>query len=178
MRSMLSVGAMILLSTLAASGQEAPQEVESCPVATPTSDVPWRLVRADGFTFCVPQDWAPVGKPGKDGVAQQTWRSGAASITWRRGRYQPERVPFRVQASPSSGTQPPQQPDMRRMREAIGGFAAELWIADLRSRFTTGAEWEEPTALHLVGEARRRADAELQLEIYRTVRVQPKEREE
>jgi hypothetical protein len=162
--------ATVLVMVIALPAISYSQEVEPCAVETPSTDEVWRLVRADGFTFCVPPDWAPVGKPGKDGFAQHRWRSGPSSITWTRGQYTEERESFSVSRDASSMPRQPRQPDIRRTSERIGGGVAEMWTSDLQSSYRTGAVWESPSAIYFLGEARRRDQAQLHLDIYRTVR--------
>lgn len=170
MRVWLAVLVMATASSSAGAAQEAPLEMQPCNVATEAADSTWRLVRADGFTFCVPPEWSPVGKPGKDALAQRKWRSGLTSIEWTRGRYVPERLPFIVSGEPGSTPRGPPQADIRQTSERIGGGVADMWLSDLQTGYRTGAVWTSPGAIYFLGEARRREQAQVHLDIYRTVR--------
>ncbi len=145
------------------------------PGADPTP--PWRLVGGAGFTFCVPSDWSASD--------DHTWQGGGGSITWSL-------------ANPASAlvyrqviTDRPVQPgdiaqegpngvfsvtpcSSRRMEELIGGQHASLMASDCPGQQRTYANWAT-LALHFSGRAPGPATANLQLQVYRSVRFLPRE---
>jgi hypothetical protein len=151
-----------------ARAQETPAE-EPCPIAvTGTSEDEWRLVRADGFTFCVPSSWRPSGRAGSDGTSPRTWSRGRSSITWGTGEGERSRAIVPAPRRESSD-QPPSPPRMERSREEIGGRTADVWEGEFQGEYFTGASWTNPQVF-IIGETRNSSTAKLQLAIYRTVR--------
>ncbi len=139
-------------------------DAEPCNVALPADTAPWQLVRAQGFTFCVPGDWTPTrGR-------SSSWRTQGASIRWTDDQ---ELAPV-VFRDPGDPTPPPAYMPRtgRRITETIGGREAELWMLDTGGGVRTDATWRRPY-LRISGEARTRELGMLQLDIYRTVRFAP-----
>jgi hypothetical protein len=174
----------LLLSACASGGTQqsaiaaaASQSMTECNVQVIAStESPWRLVQADGFTFCVPANWSPGGRRSAQGHDARVWRSGASSITWGTGEFRPQRtgtatvtvaVPAGESPHPSMVTPPG---TVRRFVEVIGGRSAEMWDNQFGSSFYTGVILEEPRRVHISGEAQDRTTAALQLAVYRTVR--------
>jgi hypothetical protein len=59
---------------------------------------------------------------------------------------------------------------VQRLREEIGGGAAELWERELNGTVHSGAQWEGPVRIYLAGEAKDPATAAVLRQVYRTVR--------
>ena len=149
-------------ATAAASGggRGEPCELRAAEAAS------WRLVQADGFTFCVPPAWQAAGA--------RTWRGDGGEVTWGTGEYRPKPVGGPV-IGPAAGEVPPGPGrEMRRFRETIGGAPARLWDNRFGSRRYTGAHWEV-RRVYITGEAPAAATetAARQLATYRTVRFAP-----
>jgi hypothetical protein len=51
---------------------------------------------------------------------------------------------------------------------------AELWDNEMEGTLYTGAQWTQPTAVHLFGQSTSPAVRSQQLQIYRTVRFTTK----
>lgn len=186
---------LLVFGAFASAGaQAAPQpEVENCNVEIPAGgDVPWRLVRAEGFTFCVPGHWTESGK--------QTWSGDGVTVRWgtgkhRRGIQRPDGRPgaFTVtrvdtfgvgggmrRPPPSDagrGVPPARGPsqtfsaaDRQRLAETTGGVVDEIWSQPQQLKFQTGVNWSGPKRVHLVGDTEAQLLTNLHFEIYRTVR--------
>jgi hypothetical protein len=159
-------------STLASS-----EGVSQCnvPVAAAT-EASWRLVQADGFTFCVPANWSPSGRRSAQGHDAKVWRFGASSITWGTGEFRPRRVgTATVRVAVPAGESPQLSNlappgNVRRFVEVIGSHSAEVWDNQFEGKSYTGVILEEPMRIHISGEAQDRGIAALQLAVYRTVR--------
>jgi len=136
----------------------------SCAVPTPAGE-DWRQVVNEEFSFCVPSDWASSGSNG--------WRGDGGSIEWGYGeprlRTRSVTTVTRVGDLPSPPPSPPGH--STRTTETIGGVPVDLWIIDLGGEILTGAQWTMPSRIHMTGEASSRRQAERQLEIVRTVRM-------
>ena len=169
------LGALVLAASRPLLAQGQP---DSTLCNVPISGHPnesWRLVRGEGFTFCVPMSWRPSGRASSSADAK-TWRGHGASITWGRGEPRP--------GAPGTGTGPrgtavgriPAEQLMGfersqdRKVEEIGGRAAEVWHTEDRGNHYTGAQWRNPD-FFIYGEAKAPAVADLQLTIYRTTRA-------
>lgn len=172
----LSLGVAVIMSGCASAGSTASPDAEAelaappppCTVSVP-SDEPWREVRGNGFTFCVPASWRATGRSRDGGPDASTWRGGGGSITWGTGAQGPRRV-FVSEVTVRAGQPLPDPPGrVSRFTEVIGGRRAQLWNNEFDGKHFTGATWTQP-ALYLEGEASDAGAARLQLEIYRTVR--------
>lgn len=180
---------LLVLSAFASAGaQPAPQpEVENCNVEVPTGgDVPWRLVRAEEFTFCVPGHWTESGK--------QTWSGDGVTVRWGTGKHRTATGPFTVTRVDTSvvggggmrrppvsdagrGAPPARGPvqtfgaaDRQRLAETTGGAVDEMWSQTRQGKFHTGVNWSGPKRIHLVADAEAQLLTNLHFEIYRTVR--------
>ena len=156
--------ALAVAACAPAGGGPAP-EAAPCPVRLATADVStWRVVQAEGFTFCVPPTWRPAGS--------RAWRGGAGEVEWGQSAYtrtatKTETVRV-VAGQPATPPQPLTQG--RRFTEMVGGYGADFWDNEDEGTFYTGAVWTAPRHVHVAGEARSRATANVQLDVYRTVR--------
>lgn len=166
--------------TLLAVEARAQVPEEPCPFpVTGTPEDSWRLVRAEGFTFCVPSSWKPAGRAGRDGLSPRKWRGRRGSIEWGKGEYRRETrtgtmtVMVEVDENRPLMLPTPPPPDVRNFTEVIDGRPAEMWDNRFGSTFSTGANWRDPH-VHVAGEASDHATVRLQMTIYRTVRfVEP-----
>lgn len=176
---------LLLLAACASGGRQgatdapvAETAAEPCNVAVEaTRGAPWRLVRGEGFTFCVPATWRARARPTSAGVDARIWWGGQGSVTWGTGTYRPQRrtvtVATAVPASAAGGTGMPPAPlagESRRSAETIGGYVADVWSNRFEGTHYTGAVWTMPARVHITGEAKSSVEADLQLAVYRTVR--------
>ncbi len=130
----------------------------------------WLEVQAEGFTFCVPAAWRPVGSY-RNGVAPRTWRGEGGKIEWGRG-IRPRKVAgTTVAVADMPGALPALPGEIRRFSEVISGSEALLWNNRFEHRHFTGVEWMAPD-VYLQGEAPSARLAERQLAVYRSVRFQ------
>ena len=153
-------------ATPSPSATAAAPTAEACTASVPAVDLSaWRLVTAQGFTFCVPPEWRGSGR---------TWHRGNATISWGLGeparrevRTELRTVPASQAGSPPAGAPP--DSDIRRFAEAIGGRDAQLWRNRFGRAYYTGARWDSPR-VWLTGEANGPDAADLEVTIFRTVR--------
>ncbi|HEX2188497.1 MAG TPA: hypothetical protein VHG51_06335 [Longimicrobiaceae bacterium] len=164
--------AALALAGCAASapGGGAPGGAEPCPEGVAPAGAEWRLVRAEGFTFCVPRAWRPMGEPAGPGLDPAAWSGDGGTGAWGAGPYRareagPVRVEVREGERRAAG-------EVRRFSESIGGASADLWDDRIGDRRFTGAQWTRPRPVHLAGEASGARGAALQLDVYRTVRFE------
>jgi len=154
----------------------------SCAAPSATAGKPWQLVSAEGYTVCVPADWRT-----NDG---HTWQGGGGSITWGTGTPVPwpnvtgemSVTGSVTQVTPggqvlSQGTMPPDvqysqgghaECSDRHSLETVGGVRADLYHVCFGRHFT-GAWWLT-LGVFVSGEAMDARTADLQLQVYRSVR--------
>lgn len=163
--------ALLLAGCAAAPSPADTASPASCSAAAPgTREAAWRIVRADGFTFCVPPRWRPVGEPAGPGLDAATWTGDGGTVAWGTGEYRaPERGVVTVEVS-AEDPRRRAAGEVRRFSESIGGASADLWDDRIGERHFTGAQWTRPRPVHLSGEARDGRASALQLDVYRTVR--------
>ena len=164
--------AALLLAGCAAAPAPRGPAPEPCPAdaVPPARGGAWRLVRGEGFTFCVPARWRPAGDPPAAGTDAASWSGDGGTVAWGTGAYRPpERGVVTVEVR-GDDPRPGAPGEVRRFSESIGGASADLWDDRVGERHFTGAHWTRPRAVHLSGEARDGRAAALQLDVYRTVR--------
>lgn len=121
----------------------------------------WREIAGDGFTYCVPASWQPVGQ------RAQRWRTPSLDLEWGQAdgfqRPAPFVVPTRGQSGARFGS--------RVMTETIDGATVRLEIQDLSEAtlWSAAAAWLEPT-LRVYATARTATAAAEVLGVYRSVR--------
>lgn len=120
----------------------------------------WREVRGDRFTYCVPDDWRPIG------ARAQRWQSSTVEFSWGEPHeaFEQATPTFRPSmAQPHFG--------FRAVTESIGGHTLRLFIAEpgAGSAFRTAAEWLEPS-LALYGTAHTAEGGRDILAVFRSVR--------
>lgn len=132
-----------------------------CPLETEQSR-DWREVTTSLMTFCVPAGWTAQG--------QNQWQGRGGSIRWSPGLPGAGgRAGLGSAGNAAAGQE-------RRFSEVLGGFPVELWMARMEGGFQTGADWRVPREMHLRGTATSEAAAELQLDVFRTVRPRSESR--
>lgn len=132
----------------------------------------WRLVRADGFTFCLPGDWLPMGESSVAGLDPKTWRGSNGVIAWGAGEDQPLRQTIHVESvsrEPGLSSQPIPQIETRRFREVIGGRMAEVGEDRVTGWSRARVLWPGE-GIFLSGEANDEETSALLMVIFRTVR--------
>jgi hypothetical protein len=161
---------LLLLAGFAAwtPSQGAAQEAQTMPCTVPVASSPqeqWQQISAEGFTFCIPDSWRAT--------ARNTFRGDGGWIRWGTGEHRPTELRS-VTVSVPAGSLPPTPPTppgrRNRFSETIGGHVAELWDNEFQGRFYTGAQWQTPARIYLLGESTDLRGRDRQLEIYRTVR--------
>jgi hypothetical protein len=165
----------LVLGTAAGSAgvaaQEPTQEPEPCNlVELAELEPPWRLVRAEGFTLCVPGDWHPTSKRSAKGIDARTWRVHGGEITWGTAGVERAKVPFVVSAASRRRMQPlPPPATTESSKEEIAGHVAELSLTSAGGSYMTRVVWQG-MPVTISGTAFTPALATLQHAIYRTVR--------
>ncbi|MEJ2187273.1 MAG: hypothetical protein P8Z36_15280 [Gemmatimonadota bacterium] len=158
-----------LATACASSGQARMQASTLPPCMTRPELEGWHQVSGDGVTFCVPEDWSSMGR--------RAWHGDGGRIRWAPGA-KPFRIESRVvRVAVPRGAPPPTMPspDIRivyNTHELVGEAQVDLWIIERKGTFETGASWNTGTPLHMAGEAPNQAAADLQMKIYRSVRVE------
>jgi len=166
MRLRTSLGLLALLGCASAPVPWAPvarPNPQSCSATGAPSTEQWRLVAAEGFTFCVPADWQAT-----DG---RTWRGATGYVTWKSGRY-PTAASSSDAVVPRAGEQSPSGCSASERREEVAGHIARLQEMQCRDGYHTGAIWEDE-AVYFWGRAAGAQASLLQWQIYRTVRFVP-----
>jgi hypothetical protein len=180
-----TIAALILVQACASRpplwNPSARLDPTSCAPPSATAGPAWKLVAGAGFTFCVPSDWQT-----SDG---QSWRGGSGSIAWGTGtpaawplvpQVEREGVVYGTVTVVSPGQMPapstvPILPastepcTAKRFAERVGGFLTDFYHGDCDGRHSTGAWWLTAHA-YVAGVATDAETAELQLQVYRSVR--------
>jgi hypothetical protein len=177
MRLFPSILVLLLAVPAGAAAQDTPT---ACPVDRSPAGA-WRLVRGDHFTFCVPATWRPQG-PAAEGQDARRWHGRGGTVSWSREPLVQETRRTTVvmvsgadlaEAQRTGGRWPsavePAPP--RQLSEMIGGRPVILVIGGTGADQFTEARTTFP-ALYFAGTARSSRTAELELEIYRTLRVE------
>ena len=118
------------------------------------------------FIVCLPAEWTLSGS---------TWRRGPSTIRWGIGLYtDPEgRQPSGGPALSGEGVDRQEGGTtgnvVRRFGEMIGGSWADLWRGRRGGFYRTGAQWTD-ARVWFAGQSPDAKTADLQLNIYRTVR--------
>jgi hypothetical protein len=158
-------------STLHSQTRPAVAACDSAVVALLPPVYSWRLVRGDGFTFCVPDTWKAVGKGGKESDARQ-WSYRSTWIKWGVGAPGQQLVSVKGTVT-MTGSVPRFEPttqigEDRITHEVIGGNPAQLSIQQIDYDWLSSASWNSPP-LWFQGHASSARDGDLTLAIYRSV---------
>lgn len=149
---------LFLIPLLGCASVPEDEEVLPCPEAvTPAEHGPWRLVREDEFTYCVPSEWSRSGVRG--------WRWGAGELEWN-WRLTAVRVVRRRERG--LGAPPPSPP--RQTRELIGEYLVEISIWENPGAYRSMARWSDPMDLFFIGGGQTTEAGEIVRLVYRTVR--------
>lgn len=176
MRSLSYVAALITLLGCAQrqSTIEPSATMDAHTVATGKSceasrvgeqDKSWLEMKGEGFTYCVPANWEPLGARG------QRWRSSTVDLVWDEQSPFGQRAPFvntaRGQSSVPFGT--------RVVTERVDGRTVRLEVQEAGPDGTLAsqAQWLEPS-LRLYGRARTATAADEILTVVRSVRFAKK----
>ena len=146
----------------------------TCTTPDAPASTPWRLVTTPLFTYCVPAAWQS-----SDG---RTWRLGGAVLGWCTSATLTQcpdvthEVTMEVNVvTPGQLPGPPQATQFgtgcsgQRSADSVGGVWAQLGDWRCQGHHVTEARWVS-FALMFVGETDDAATAQLELQIYRTVR--------
>ena len=171
-----------------AASPPTPVAVVPCALAgIGTADLPWREVRASGFTFCVPVSWRPKGR-GRPGLDAVVWtNSSSAALRWGRGQPPPLALGSgMVQGtivsvvpapggipqlpSPSYTVVPPPCSPAATQAEDIGGRTFAVTQVQCQGAYILTAVCLQP-ALYLRAAAEDQSDAAVELAIVQTVRI-------
>lgn len=126
----------------------------------------WREVQMPTFLVCLPGEWKLSGT---------TWRRGPSTIRWGTGIYpDPEGRPSATGSGLSGAAIDRQEGGtagnvVRRFGEMIGGSWADLWRSRRGGIYRTGVQWTD-ARVWFAGQSPDAQTADLQLDIYRTVR--------
>lgn len=97
------------------------------------------------------------------------WRGAGASVAWDLGRTPQMRERVTIVRSPTG--MPPRAPGtFRQYTEVVDGQAAEVWESDTPGKYRSVISWRAPLVLQLSGNGTTRSEADIQLQIFRTVR--------
>jgi hypothetical protein len=165
-RNLMVMGAPLVVVGCATSGSGGATAAALPPCQVETDDSrDWRQVTTDLLSFCVPAGWTARG--------QNEWQGRGGSIRWGPGT-RPASVGTGSVAAGGGGDPSIEanRGQEERFNEVIGGVPVELWVARVESLFQTGAEWRTPREAHMRGTATSEAAADLQLNIFRTARLE------
>jgi hypothetical protein len=56
----------------------------------------------------------------------------------------------------------------------IAGIPVEIWRNEAKGKYRTGATWEQPKSMSMSGEAPSSSAADVQWNVYRSVRFSPR----
>ena len=152
-----------------AAVQTSDQAWEPCPVSVPPNTGDWKLVEITNITFCVPSAWQ---------VSATQARATGNRLTWgtsqQRGQVRVVGVPAGQMSGSSianAGASSAGTTMARRITEnvMVGGQMGAMWYEEGTGRVATGISFTRPT-FSMAGEASGKANVELQLAIYRTIR--------
>lgn len=163
---------MVCVPGLASAQSPPADSPRACAVQSAGIELSsWQEVRAEGFTFCLPQEWRAQGGR-RSGSDPKNWRSGRNSLSWGRGQYRPQvrTTTAVVRADELQAALQRPVPPVQRARDEIGGGAAEMWEREVNGTVHSGAQWDRPVRIYLAGEAQDPETAALLRQVYRTVR--------
>lgn len=153
----------------AASMEASGQRGEPCPVPVPPNTGDWKLVEITNVTFCVPAAWE---------VSATQARATGNRVSWGATAQRMQVVVSGIPPGQMSGTSIANAGGSRggttmarrvTENEMIGGQMGAIWYEEGTGRVATGISFTRPT-FAMSGEASGRANVELQLAIYRTIR--------
>lgn len=169
-RIRLAALAGALAFAVPAGAQEAPAR---CP-ADRGADVDWRLVRQQGFSFCVPLEWTADG-PTRGGSDPGRWRQGPLRVSAGRGA---PRLSRTIEVITISGDQLENlRADMRAHQsrettEEIAGMPVQLrTYSNTNSGLVSIiAQWGGAGRGHLIASDESGGNTQLLMRIIRTMR--------
>jgi hypothetical protein len=124
-------------------------------------ETPWREMRGDGFTYCVPPGWSPIGS------RAQRWTSKTVDLEWGVPDGFQRRVPFVVASRGQTGA----RFGARVVTEKIDDTIVRLEIEDgTESQFWRAAAASLEPALRLYATARTATGSQEVMAVLRSVR--------
>jgi hypothetical protein len=166
MRSLL---AAMLLCGIAGCARQPQLNAASSVTPTPCdadrapaeSETQWMLAKGDGFTYCVPSDWKPIGP------RATRWTSNTVDVSWGEASAFGGRAPFVVPTRGQTGA----RFGSRVVTETIDGKSVRLEITDgaESSSWMAAASWLEPS-LRFQATARSASASRDVLAVIRSVR--------
>lgn len=154
-----------------ATVQSSDQDWEPCSVPVPENTGQWKQVQITNATFCVPVTWA---------VSATQARATGNRVSWSNTA---QRLPFTVSSASggmsstsiaNAGGSTGGTTMARRVTEnaMIGGRMGAIWYEEGTGRVATGISFTDSRPFFaMTGEASGKANVELQLAIYRTIRL-------
>ncbi len=157
----------------AASVQASDQDWEPCTVPVPENTGQWKQVAITNVTFCVPVSWEVSLTQARATGNRLTWGSAAqrTQMVVSGGPGGMSTTSIANAGASSSGTTM-----ARRITEnaMIGGRMGNVWYEEGTGRVATGISFTDVRPYFaMTGEASGKANVELQLAIYRTIRHVP-----
>lgn len=157
----------------AASVQASDQDWEPCTVPVPENTGQWKQVAITNVTFCVPVAWEVSLTQARATGNRLTWGSAAqrTQMVVSGGPGGMSTTSIANAGASSSGTTM-----ARRITEnaMIGGRMGNVWYEEGTGRVATGISFTDVRPYFaMTGEASGKANVELQLAIYRTIRHVP-----
>lgn len=167
MRSRAAVLAMTMIAACARNQPQLSSIAAVTDVPCDTDRLPadvegeWRAVRGDGFTYCVPAAWRPIG------TRARRWTSPSVDMTWGDPGGHEQLVPFVAAARGQTGAPIGQ----RVVTETIDGRTVRLEIMDGSDNpaWRAAAAWLEPS-LRFSATARTASASREVLAVIRSVR--------
>jgi hypothetical protein len=180
MNRILLLIALGSLATACASSGQAGIQASALPSCMNRPELQgWHQVSGDGLTFCVPEDWSSTsGRAwrGNEGRIRWAWNTrsdpGEVRVVTEVVAVHNGTVPTPPPAPPTPSPSNPPVGHVYDSRETVGGVQVDLWITRRGSSFVTGATWTTGRRMQMTGEAPTRTAATLQLDIYRSVRLE------
>ena len=179
MRERLVLASLLPLLTMCARPVALPAPTGAARCTIPgvgTPDAPWRMVRARGFSYCVPPSWRPDGR-GRAGLDANAWSGDAGSIrSGARARGGPIISADIVTSTPvhvgDVVQAPPGCSAPTDFSYVASGIRITVSQVHCQGTYFTSARTPQ-FVLEVAGETRSGAGADVQLAIFQTIRIVP-----
>lgn len=163
------------LAVPSAARAQASAPAQPCPAERVGGAAAWRIVRGEGFTFCLPTDWQPSSSP-RGAADPESWFARGLKVEWSRGR--PQLLQRTETRRVTRDELAELQEEMRAQRSTRSTETVEglrISVATHRNTRTGNtiviAEWGGRGRGHLFLEDPAGAHAPLLLQIVRSVRA-------
>lgn len=152
-----------------AAVQSSDQDWEPCPVPVPPNTGDWKLVEITNITFCVPSGWQVSATQARATGNRLSWGSTTQRVQVVVSGMPPGQMSGSSIAN--AGASSAGTTMARRITEnvMVGGQMGAMWYEEGTGRVATGISFTRPT-FSMAGEASGKANVDLQLAIYRTIR--------